>query len=285
MGCGCIHFSNNKNNIISNLNQSTLNFYTLSEKEIKTINNKNKSSNDIVKFNFLNLKSDKKSFNKNNSNKSLHIENNDYIQKEDFSEYHLLLGNDIESLTMRKEIFISCKNLSYFNRSFGYYIIIEKKEENLWSYFSQTEVSLYTSNPSFIKSFIINYNYKDKKKEQIFKFTANYIDKYGKTFQLGSIEINLHNLFSSKNQEIALKLKDKGEIIIRGEDKRNISEFVQMRIGIKGERMTNNKIFCKISRKINNKEEFCPFYITEEKEHIYEKNEKVFYWKFSFFKL
>ena len=279
MGCGCIQYIKNKDTMASNLNQLSINNFTLTEKDSKK-NSKIITNNEIEKV--------KNNFNKINSNqlyssKSLYTnnENNYYLSKEDFSEYYLLLGNDIETLAIRKEIFISCKNLSYFNRSFGYYVIIEKKDVNFWSFFSQTEISRYTSNPSFIKSFIINYNYNNnnKNKEQIFKFTVICIEKDEKIFQLGSIEINLQNLFSSKNQELSLNLKDKGEIIIRAEDKKNISEFVQMRIGIKGERMTNNKIFCRISRKINNKNELFPIYITEEKEHIYDKNEKIFYWE------
>ena len=286
MGCGCIHYSNNKDNLTSNLNITNINNYTYTEKDSKYLNHKNASNIEIEKIS-LNKNSLKRktTINKHNSSqfyssKSLfsYKENNYDLPNEDYSEYYLLLGKDIESLTIRKEIYISCKNLSYSNRSYGYYVLIEKKEGNFWTFFSQTEISYYTSNPSFIKSFIINYNFKEKKK-QLFRFIVKFIDKYGKTFQLGEPpEISLQNLFSSKNQEITLNLKDKGEIIIRAEDKKNLSEFVQMRIGIKGETMSNNKIFCKISRKINDKNDFFSLYITEEKEHIYDKNEKIFYW-------
>lgn len=284
MGCGCVHFSNNKDHIKSNIVQYNINNIISTEKNSKNNSSKNKSNDKIEKLN-VSSKNSKNSLYRINSKKSFpsksqysYHENNYYATNEDYSEYYLLLGKDIEPLTIKTEIFISCKNLGYFSRSFGYYVLVEKKDGKFWSFFGQTEVSRYTASPSFIKSFIINYNFRENEREQSFRFIVKYIEKDEKSFPLGNVEINLQNLFTNKNQEITLNLGDKGQITIKSGQKKNISEFIQMRIGIKGSRMTNNKIFCRISRKTNNKNELLPLYVTEEKEHIHNKKEKVFYW-------
>lgn len=291
MGCGCVRFSNNKDNIKSAINQSQLNIITNTEKEAKNILNKNNSADNIEKINISNNEPTKvkNSSNKGSESKQKLIkskysirEKNYNATNEDFSEYYLLLGKDIEPLTVKTEIFISCKNLPNFNRSFGYYTLVEKKDGNFWSVFGQTEISRFTPNPSFIKSFIINYNFRENKEKQLFRFTVKCIEKDENTISLGSIEIDLQTLFSNKNenQEITKSLAgNKGQVTIKGGQKKKISEFIQMRIGIKGPRMTNNKIFCRISRKTNSKNESIPLNVTEEKEHIHEKKEKVFYWK------
>ena len=291
MGCGCVRFSNNKDNIKSAINQSQLNIITNTEKEAKNILNKNNSADNIEKINISNNEPTKvkNSSNKDSESKQKLIkskysirEKNYNATNEDFSEYYLLLGKDIEPLTVKTEIFISCKNLPNFNRSFGYYTLVEKKDGNFWSVFGQTEISRFTPNPSFIKSFIINYNFRENKEKQLFRFTVKCIEKDENTISLGSIEIDLQTLFSNKNenQEITKSLAgNKGQVTIKGGQKKKISEFIQMRIGIKGPRMTNNKIFCRISRKTNSKNESIPLNVTEEKEHIHEKKEKVFYWK------
>ena len=298
MGCGCVRFSNNKDNIKSAINKSQFNNITTTEKEAKNIVNKNNSADNIEKINILNNETTKA---KNSSSKISEVkqnllksrysirERNYNATNEDFSEYYLLLGKDIEPLTIKTELFISCKNLPNLSKIFGYYTLAEKKDGNFWSVFGQTEISRYTSNPSFIKSFIINYNFKkndekqlfkENEEKQLFRFTVKYIEKDENTTSLGTIEIDLHTLFSNKNQEITKSLKgNKGQVTIKGAQKKNISKFIQMRIGIKGPRMTNNKIFCRISRKTNSKNESLPLNVTEEKEHIHEKKEKVFYWK------
>ena len=288
MGCGCVRFSNNKDNIKSAINPSQLNIITNTEKITKNFFNKNNSADNIEKINILNneaIKAKNSSNKASESNKNLLKSNYSIREKnynatnEDFSEYYLLLGKDIEPLTIKTELFISCKNLSNFSRSFGYYALVEKKDGNFWSVFGQTEISRYTPNPSFIKSFVINYNLENGEK-QFFRFTVKYIEKDENTTSLGTIEIDLKTLFSNTNQEITQNLKgNKGQVTIKGGQKKNISEFIQMRIGIKGPRMTNNKIFCRISRKTNSKNESIPLNVTEEKEHIHEKKEKVFYWK------
>ena len=278
MGCGCTHFFNKKENINSNINTISINNLKKSEKDIK------KDINDKLNINKKNEK--KPSINKTYSRQKYSIKkkytNRDkkfYAKNDDYSEYYLLLGKDIEPLSIKTEIFISCKNLAKFSRSFGYYVIVEKKDGKFWSFLGRTETSRYTASPSFIKSFIINYNFRDSEEKQLFKFIVKYIEKDEKTIVLDSKEINLQNLFTTKNQEITFNLKDKGQITIKGNQKKNISEYVQMRIGIKGPRMTTNKIFCRIFRKTNNKDEMLPLYVTEEKDHVNDKKENIFYWK------
>ena len=287
MGCGCINFSKHKVSIHNNINKININDFNKTEKEEKSNNQNNRENKilNLVNNNKINKKNtlNKKSFSL--KNKYTYSEKNYYETNEDYSEYYLLLGNDIEPLTIKTEIFISCKGIKNFRRSFGYYVLIEKKDGKFWSFFGQTEISRYTADPSFVKSFFINYNFREKKENQIFRFTVKYIEKDEKTFSLGRVETDLQTLFSTKNQELTLNLEDKGkikgQITIKGGQKKNISEFVQMRIGIKGPKITtnNNKIFCRISRKTNNKNEILPLYITEEKEHIHEKKQKIFYWK------
>ena len=283
MGCGCINLAKPKVSINNHINKNNINDFNKTEKEER--DNKEKkilnlaSNNNIIRKNTLNKKS------LSLKNKYSYREKNYYATNEDYSEYYLLLGNDIEPLTIKTEIFISCKGIKNFRRSFCYYILIEKRDGKFWSFFGQTEISRYTADPSFVKSFIINYNFRENKEKQIFRFTVKYIEKDEKTFSLGAAETNLKTLFSTKNQELTLdvldKRKIKGQITIKGGQKKNISEFIQMRIGIKGPKITTNenKIFCRISRKTNNKNEILPLYVTEEKEHLYDKKEKVFYWK------
>ena len=277
MGCGCIPFYNKNANINSNINKNSLNNLKIAVKDIKEDNNNKLNLNPM--HNKLNEK--KVNINKSTLKKNILYRRDKkfYSKNEDYSEYYLLLGKDIEPLSIKTEIFISCKNLPKFSRSFGYFVLVEKRYGKFWSFFGRTEISRYTSSPSFIKSFIINYNFRDNKESQIFKFKVKNIEKDEKIVQLDSKEINLQNLFNSKNQEITENLKDKGQITIKLSQKKNISEYVQMRIGIKGARMTTNKIFCRIFRKTNNKNEMLPLYVTEEKDHINDKNENIFYWK------
>ena len=162
MGYGCICFSKHKVSINSNINKIYINDLNKTKKETKNNKQDNIINNEPEK-----LKISKQNTIKTNNSlnrRKYSLENkyssdkNYYTANEDFSEYYLLLGNDIETLTIRTEIFISCKDLPNFSRSFGYYVLIEKKEDNFWSFFGQTEISRYTPNPSFLKTFIINYN-------------------------------------------------------------------------------------------------------------------------------
>ena len=283
MGCGCICFSKHKVSINNNINKIYINDLNKTEKESKNNKQDNIINNEPEKLKI----SKQNTIKTNNSlNKIKYSLGNKYSSdmdyyatNEDFSEYYLLLGNDIETLTIRTEIFISCKDLPNFSRSFGYYVLIEKKEDNFWSFFGQTEISRYTPNPSFLKTFIINYNFRENEEKQIFKFIVKYVEKDEKTVYIGENETNLQTIFTTKNQEITLPLKEKAQISIKGVQKINISEYFQMRIGIKGPRMSNKKIFCRISRKTNNKNELFPLYVTEEKEYIHDKKDKIFYWK------
>ena len=125
MGCGCVHFSNNKDDIKSVVNKSQFNNITNTEKETKNFLNQNNSADNIEKMNILNNETTKAKNSSNKVSESKHNlikstysirEKNYNATNEDFSEYYLLLEKDIGSLAIKTELFISCKNLANFGQ-------------------------------------------------------------------------------------------------------------------------------------------------------------------------
>ena len=68
----------------------------------------------------------------------------------------------------------------------------------------------------------------------------------------------------------------KSKLIIRGQQKKTSTKYIQMKIGLRGPKVTRNKIYCRVSRK-DIHGDLIPIFVTNEKEHNPSK-EKSFYW-------
>ena len=88
---------------------------------------------------------------------------------EDFSEYDLLLGHQLDTLSIKTEIFLQCKNLPKITNSLNSFIIVYRNESESWVEIGQTEIYRYSINPSYIKSFIMNYHFEENSNSQKIK--------------------------------------------------------------------------------------------------------------------
>ena len=197
--------------------------------------------------------------------------------QENFDEYDLLLGNQINSLSIKTEIFLFCKNLPKLTTNLNSFIKVFRKEGNCWLKIGQTEVAKYSVNPYYIKSFIMNYHFEEDENSQRLKFQIFFIEKEEIT-KIGEVIVTLKDILTSKNQELEKVLEDKkAKLFIKGVQKQTSSKYVNFKLGIKGKKLSKQKIYCKISKQ-GNHGEFLPIYETEEKEHITSKKEKLFFW-------
>ena len=262
MGCSPISKSN-KNDYIIKINKSEEN-----------------NNNNLNTLNSL-INNGSKNLSKQNSSKisktsSIMSEMNKKTSNEDFQEYNLILGHNFQSgsLSIKTEIFLQCKNLPNLNS----FIKVYKNEEKNWIEIGKTEINKFSLNPSFIKTFIMNYHFDDNEKNQLLKFEINSIEK-NRIINIDNCEVTLKDILSSKNLEYVIEFNNKkSKLIIKGYQKKNNSKFIQMKLGIHGVKSTMNKIFCIISKK-NFHSEFIPIFITEEKEHNPTKKEKLFFWE------
>ena len=261
MGCSPIS-KTNKNEYIIKINKSEDNKNYNNNNNLNTlnslINNSSKNSSKISKTN------------------SIMSEINQKTSNEDFQEYNLILGHNFQSgsLSIKTEIFLQCKNLPNLNS----FIKVYKNEEKNWIEIGKTEINKFSFNPSFIKTFIMNYHFDDNEKNQLLKFEINSIEK-NRIINIDNCEVTLKDILSSKNLEYVIEFNNKkSKLIIKGYQKKNNSKFIQMKLGIHGVKSTMNKIFCIISKK-NFHSEFIPIFITEEKEHNPTKKEKLFFWE------
>ena len=260
---GCLPISkSNKNDYIIKINKSEEN------------NNNLNTLNSLINNGSKNLS--KQNSSKISKTSSIMSEMNKKTSNEDFQEYNLILGHNFQSgsLSIKTEIFLQCKNLPNLNS----FIKVYKNEEKNWIEIGKTEINKFSLNPSFIKTFIMNYHFDDNEKNQLLKFEINSIEK-NRIINIDNCEVTLKDILSSKNLEYVIEFNNKkSKLIIKGYQKKNNSKFIQMKLGIHGVKSTMNKIFCIISKK-NFHSEFIPIFITEEKEHNPTKKEKLFFWE------
>lgn len=199
-------------------------------------------------------------------------------KQEDFSEYDLLLGHQIDNLSIKTEIFLSCKKLLKLTSNQNTFITVYRNEGSKWIEIGKTEVCKNTPNPSFIKSFAMNYHFEEDESSQKLKFQIDYTNKAEEITHVGNSIVTLKDILTSKNQELEKQIEGKrGKLIIKGIQKNSNSKYIQFKLGIKGKKLTKNKIVCKILKKKTNNE-LIPIYITEERDHITHKKDKTFYW-------
>ena len=79
--------------------------------------------------------------------KDNHDEDNNNEFLENFDEYDLLLGNEINSLSIKTEIFFSCRNLPKLTSGLNSFIRVFRNEGESWLKIGQTEIATYTINP------------------------------------------------------------------------------------------------------------------------------------------
>ena len=196
---------------------------------------------------------------------------------EDFSEYDLLLGHQLDTLSIKTEIFLQCKNLPKITSSLNSFIIVYRNEGESWVEIGQTEIYRYSINPSYIKSFIMNYHFEENSNSQKLKFEINF-KEHDEIINIDNVIVTLKDILTSKNQEY-IKLIDpdkKSKLIIRGQQKKTSTKYIQMKLGLRGPKVTRNKIYCRVSKK-DIHGDFIPIFVTNEKEHNPSK-EKSFYW-------
>ena len=168
--------------------------------------------------------------------------------QENFDEYDLLLGNQINSLSIKTEIFLFCKNLPKLTTNLNSFIKVFRNEGNCWLKIGQTEVAKYSVNPYYIKSFIMNYHFEEDENSQRLKFQIFFIEKEEIT-KIGEVIVTLKDILTSKNQELEKVLEDKkAKLFIKGVQKQTSSKYVNFKLGIKGKKLSKQKIYCKISK-------------------------------------
>ena len=209
--------------------------------------------------------------------KDNHDEDNNNEFLENFDEYDLLLGNEINSLSIKTEIFFSCRNLPKLTSGLNSFIRVFRNEGESWLKIGQTEIAKYTINPYYIKSFLMNYHFEEDENSQQLKIEINYIEGEEIT-KIDEVIVTLKDILTSRNQQLEKSLEDKkAKLVIKGVQKQTSSKYVNFKLGLKGKKMTKQKIYCTILKQ-GNHNEFYPIYLTEEKDHITTKKEKFFFW-------
>ena len=205
--------------------------------------------------------------------KDNHDEDNNNEFLENFDEYDLLLGNEINSLSIKTEIFFSCRNLPKLTSGLNSFIRVFRNEGESWLKIGQTEIAKYTINPYDIKSFLMDYHFEEDENSQQLKIEINYIEGEEIT-KIDEVIVTLKDILTSRNQQLEKSLEDKkAKLVIKGVQKQTSSKYVNFKLGLKGKKMTKQKIYCTILKQ-GNHNEFYPIYLTEEKDHITTKKEK-----------
>ena len=146
-----------------------------------------------------------------------------------------------------------------------------------------------STNPVFIKTFILNYCFQDENTEQNFLIQAYYIkslisaDDLSQQIFIGEELLNLRDLINSPNQEKDLKIKNQkldkvenlGIIKIRAVEREENYEFLSIKFGIR-ELISKNPICLKIHIK-KHLSEWWPILITKQISH----KTKISFWELS----
>ena len=138
--------------------------------------------------------------------KDNHDEDNNNEFLENFDEYDLLLGNEINSLSIKTEIFFSCRNLPKLTSGLNSFIRVFRNEGESWLKIGQTEIAKYTINPYYIKSFLMNYHFEEDENSQQLKIEINYIEGEEIT-KIDEVIVTLKDILTSRNQQLEKRIQ------------------------------------------------------------------------------
>ena len=124
----------------------------------------------------------------------------------------------------------------------------------------------------------MNYHFEENSNSQKLKFEINF-KEHDEIINIDNVIVTLKDILTSKNQEYIREIDPdkKSKLIIRGQQKKTSTKYIQLKLGLRGPKVTRNKIYCRVSRK-DIHGDLIPIFVTNEKEHIPSKKEKIFYW-------
>ena len=123
----------------------------------------------------------------------------------------------------------------------------------------------------------MNYHFEENSSSQKLKFEINF-KEHDEIINIDNVIVTLKDILTSKNQEYIKEIDPdkKSKLIIRGQQKKTSTKYIQLKLGLRGPKVTRNKIYCRVSRK-DIHGDLIPIFVTNEKEHIPLKKEKIFY--------